>query len=286
MPGIPTVADLAASERMPEPDLPATSSRTTSTSPTIPTLRGCWLRTTPQFREAGFQVEAAILAVPAATSRLGIATASSCGPTGTAGLWPLANHDASYTGILTAADQLDRTVPPTWCGVLARRSAAVRPPLTAQGRCAGRGRYRPRGPRRAGPAVDAAETAAFTGRLLEVAADLSPPWHAELVAVMSLARPVATPGSTLAAALEHDTVGVTACCSRNTQPPRRSRRTVMSLRRSAGGLRSGGCTSSRRNAKRVESYSEALRRAIGQTSVDVALARQERPRHCPFRTRR
>jgi UDP-N-acetylglucosamine kinase len=61
------------------------------------------------FGDAGFRVEAAVMAVPAALSRLGIVAryAEQVAASGSGRLTEVANHDASYAGVLGAASAMD-----------------------------------------------------------------------------------------------------------------------------------------------------------------------------------
>jgi hypothetical protein len=70
---------------------------------------GDFLEPTAMFRRAGYRVEAAIMAVPAPLSRLGILTryedlvaADACGR-----MVEVSNHDASYAGVLSCATAID-----------------------------------------------------------------------------------------------------------------------------------------------------------------------------------
>jgi predicted ABC-type ATPase len=71
--------------------------------------RGDFIEPAQVFGEAGYQTEAVIMAVPEALSRLGIVARyhEQVQATGYGRLTARANHDASYTGVLHAAAEID-----------------------------------------------------------------------------------------------------------------------------------------------------------------------------------
>ncbi len=177
------------------------------------------------FRDAGYRVEVAVLAVPEAQSRLGIVHRyhEQVATMGHGRLTLTANHDAAYTGVLQAATDIDhnRTVDAVavyrrgnielYANHLRSDGAWNAPPGAR--RAIEAERHRPWTPE---------ETRRFIGTLEHLSEQMGPEWRPHLAEIAVLARPFATADATSRAAPGRPTVS-TEAPARRTPAPRHQR---------------------------------------------------------------
>ncbi|WP_432973768.1 zeta toxin family protein [Dactylosporangium sp. CA-233914] len=157
---------------------------------------GDFVEPAQMFRDAGYRVEAVIMAVPEPLSRLGIVDRyhTQVAEQGHGRLTARENHDASYRGVLEAARAIDED----------RIVDAVDVYRRGGDRLYGND-LTPDGEWREAPAAAAAieserarpwtpaETQRFAGDVERVAAGAGPQWRPELAGITSLAEPLASP---------------------------------------------------------------------------------------------
>jgi UDP-N-acetylglucosamine kinase len=166
---------------------------------------GDFIEPAKMFRDAGYRVEVAIMAVPEPLSRLGIVHRyhDQVQQLGHGRLTPRANHDASYRGVLDAAEVIDRERIVDVASVLRRGKEQVAVNyLHADGQW-----HWP--DRSISQAVTAErtrswtpqETQAFTTTIAKLRAEMGPDWHRELGEIATMAAPLraATPKPAVAA---------------------------------------------------------------------------------------
>jgi hypothetical protein len=144
------------------------------------------------FRGAGYRVEVAILAVPAALSRLGIVARyhQQVQAAGHGRLTERTNHDACYAGVVRTAEHLDARALAHSVAVYRRGNHLLysntltptgtwqRPPVTVAAVTAERTRL-----------WSTAEANDFLIHLYRLERELGPDWHPELDEIIHLARP-------------------------------------------------------------------------------------------------
>ncbi|BAL86505.1 putative zeta toxin [Actinoplanes missouriensis 431] len=149
------------------------------------------------FRAQGYRVEAAIMAVPEALSRLGIVHRyhDQVQELGHGRLTAQSNHDASYHGVAAAARAIDQDRIVDAATVYRRGNQEL---ITNQLTDGGNWRWPDRSIART---IDiernrpwtAEETSAFTRTLAKLGREMGPAWHDELASIGKLALPFATP---------------------------------------------------------------------------------------------
>ncbi|MFD8562989.1 zeta toxin family protein [Streptosporangium canum] len=149
-----------------------------------------------RFNAGGFQVEAALVAVPASLSRLGILDRywSEVREVGHGRLIDPAIHDACYAGVERGAAAIDEGTLAHSAFVFRRNGEVVYANhLTADGSWAAP-------PRMAAAVTDerhrpwtASEQAWFSGRITALRADISVGWHVEVDRIQALATPLMSP---------------------------------------------------------------------------------------------
>jgi UDP-N-acetylglucosamine kinase len=150
------------------------------------------------FRAAGYQAHVAVLAVPAALSRLGIVARyqQQVQASGRGRLTDRANHDDCYTGVLQTAVRIDAECLVDVVAVYRRGNQLLygntvtvegtwaRPPAAAAVVAAERTRP-----------WSVAEARDFLADLHRLEEEMSPDWREELVEIAGLARPHLPPGT-------------------------------------------------------------------------------------------
>jgi hypothetical protein len=171
------------------------------------------------FHRHGYRIDTSILAVNEAHSRLGILARyqDQVRKTGQGRLTARATHDMAYSGMLEAADFIDRSDAVDSVAVL-RRGNDI---LYANERIGGRWQNPP-GTRQAveqerARAWTPAETQRFAATLNQLTNELDPEWHGELADIRRLAAPLAHPRVPLDQQLDTPT---TAATVRNREPGR------------------------------------------------------------------
>ena len=160
---------------------------------------GDFLEPAALFRTAGYRVEAVILAVPEALSRLGIIHRYHCQlrELGQGRLTAQSNHDTSYAGVRQAAEVIDRDGIVDVVGVHRRGNHRLH-----VNHLDGPGGRSPAG---TAATIDAerrrpwtpAETRAFAATVSRLTAEIDPDWYAELREIVRLADPLADPRTPL-----------------------------------------------------------------------------------------
>ncbi|MGL5859615.1 MAG: zeta toxin family protein [Angustibacter sp.] len=154
------------------------------------------------FRAAGYRVEVAALAVPAALSRLGIVAryVDQVAEHGHGRMVTTDNHDACYRGILDTAAQIDTGHLADIVQVLRRGNHLVHANhLTQTGQWATRPQMRQAIEAERDRPWTTAEARDFLHAASSLTRQLDPGWHPRLTAVIDLARPHLPPGSEAAA---------------------------------------------------------------------------------------
>jgi len=171
------------------------------------------------FHHHGYRVDVSILAVTEAHSRLGILARyqDQVRDTGQGRLTARATHDMAYSGVLEAADFIDRSDAVDSVAVL-RRGNDI---LYANERIGGQWQHPP-ATRQAVEHERArtwtpAETQRFAATLNQLTNELEPAWHSELADIRRLAAPLAHPQVPLGRQLNDPT---TAAAGRDREPGR------------------------------------------------------------------
>jgi len=158
-----------------------------------------------RYRSAGYRVEAAILAVPEAASRLGIVHRyhDQVQQLGHGRFTPQANHDDSYYGVSAVARAIDKYQLADAVTVYRRGNVQVGVNYLAGGAGepgAGEWRWPERSTTRTldierNRQWTPEETRAFASTLAQLGKEMGPAWHQELTAIGNLALPFAAPGT-------------------------------------------------------------------------------------------